>query len=98
VCSSDLVRLRSAGGGAVREGIRRRQTTTVYVGGVPVGSPHPIVVQSMTNTDTADVEATCAQVRALAEAGSELVRVTVNHEEAAKAVPEIVRRLADEGC
>jgi (E)-4-hydroxy-3-methylbut-2-enyl-diphosphate synthase len=60
------------------------------VGGVPVGSAHPIVVQSMTNTDTADVAATAAQVRALHEAGSELVRVTVNTDEAARAVAAIV--------
>src|SRR5712691_9747983 len=70
--------------------IRRRRTVTVDVGGVKVGSPHPIVVQSMTNTDTADVAATAAQVRALAAAGSELVRVTVNTEDAARAVPDIV--------
>jgi (E)-4-hydroxy-3-methylbut-2-enyl-diphosphate synthase len=63
------------------------------VGGVPVGSGHPIVVQSMTNTETADVHATVEQVAALARAGSELVRVTVNTEEAAGAVPEIVDRL-----
>jgi (E)-4-hydroxy-3-methylbut-2-enyl-diphosphate synthase len=60
------------------------------VGGVPVGSAHPIVVQSMTNTDTADAAATAAQVRALHAAGSELVRVTVNTDEAARAVPAIV--------
>src|SRR6266480_6264512 len=70
--------------------IRRRRTVTVDVGGVPVGSTHPIVVQSMTNTDTADVDATAAQVRALHQAGSELVRVTVNTEAAARAVPAIV--------
>ena len=63
---------------------------TVSVGGVPVGASHPIVVQSMTNTDTADVAATAAQVRALHAAGSELVRVTVNTDEAARAVPAIV--------
>ena len=63
---------------------------TVKVGGVPVGSAHPIVVQSMTNTDTADAAATAAQVRALYAAGSELVRVTVNTDEAARAVPAIV--------
>ncbi len=62
----------------------------VSVGGVPVGSAHPIVVQSMTNTDTADAAATAAQVRALHAAGSELVRVTVNTDEAARAVPAIV--------
>jgi (E)-4-hydroxy-3-methylbut-2-enyl-diphosphate synthase len=75
----------------------RRETVTVRVGDVPVGSCHPIVVQSMTNTDTADVESTAAQVEQLAAAGSELVRVTVNNDAAAKAVPEIVARLADRG-
>ncbi len=71
----------------------RRATVTVHVGGVPVGGAHPVVVQSMTNTDTGDVRATIAQVRALAQAGSELVRVTVNNDEAARAVPEIVREV-----
>ena len=66
---------------------------TVAVGGVPVGSTHPIVVQSMTNTDTADVAATVAQVRALHQAGSELVRVTVNNDAAARAVPDIVEQV-----
>ena len=66
----------------------------VDVGGVKVGGTHPIVVQSMTNTDTADVDATAAQVRALHEAGSELVRVTVNNEAAAEAVPDIVAGVA----
>jgi (E)-4-hydroxy-3-methylbut-2-enyl-diphosphate synthase len=73
--------------------LMRRQTVTAVVGGVPVGAGHPIVVQSMTNTDTADVASTVAQVAALARAGSELVRVTVNNEEAAAAVPEIVESL-----
>jgi len=73
--------------------VTRRQTVTTWVGPVPVGSAHPIVVQSMTNTDTADVEATASQVAQLAAAGSELVRVTVNHDEAAAAVPRIVERL-----
>jgi len=68
----------------------RRSTVTVSVGGVLVGSAHPIVVQSMTNPDTADAAATAAQVRALHAAGSELVRVTVNTDEAARAVPAIV--------
>jgi (E)-4-hydroxy-3-methylbut-2-enyl-diphosphate synthase len=71
----------------------RRRTVTVTVGGVPVGGGHPIVVQSMTNTDTADPESTAEQVAALAAAGSELVRITVNTEEAAAAVPEITRLL-----
>jgi (E)-4-hydroxy-3-methylbut-2-enyl-diphosphate synthase len=73
--------------------LTRRSTVTVIVGGVPIGSAHPIVVQSMTNTDTADVASTVAQVAALARAGSELVRVTVNNEAAAAAVPAIVREL-----
>src|SRR5689334_399808 len=68
----------------------RRATPAVDVGGVKVGSSHPIVVQSMTNTDTADVTSTVNQVMALARAGSELVRVTVNTEQAAAAVPKIV--------
>jgi (E)-4-hydroxy-3-methylbut-2-enyl-diphosphate synthase len=75
----------------------RRQTVTATIGGVPVGSGHPIVVQSMTNTDTADVAATVRQVTDLASAGSELVRVTVNNEESAAAVLAIVDRLQDRG-
>ena len=75
----------------------RRKTVTVDVGGVPVGSAHPVVVQSMTNTDTADARATAQQVAELAAAGSELVRVTVNTDEAAKAVPEIAARLEQAG-
>ena len=71
----------------------RRPTVTVPVDAVRVGSCHPIVVQSMTNTDTADVDATVAQVRALHEAGSELVRVTVNNDAAAQAVPAIVAQV-----
>jgi (E)-4-hydroxy-3-methylbut-2-enyl-diphosphate synthase len=77
--------------------VERRRAVTVPVGGVPIGSAHPIVVQSMTNTDTADVAATTEQVAALAAAGSELVRVTVNTDAAAAAVPEVVQRLADRG-
>jgi (E)-4-hydroxy-3-methylbut-2-enyl-diphosphate synthase len=68
---------------------RRRNSVTVSIGGVPVGGSHPIVVQSMTNTDTADPHGTAEQVAALAAAGSELVRITVNTDEAAGAVPEI---------
>ena len=75
----------------------RRQTPTTWVGMVPIGSAVPIVVQSMTNTDTADAESTAAQVMALAAAGSQIVRVTVNNEEAAAAVPEIVRRVRSDG-
>jgi (E)-4-hydroxy-3-methylbut-2-enyl-diphosphate synthase len=71
----------------------RRATPTVDVGGVLVGSAHPVVVQSMTNTDTADADATALQVAALARAGSQLVRVTVNNEAAAAAVPEMVRKV-----
>jgi (E)-4-hydroxy-3-methylbut-2-enyl-diphosphate synthase len=74
--------------------IERRRSTPVEVGAVTVGGDAPIVVQSMTNTDTADVEATALQVRALAAAGSELVRVTVDTDAAAAAVPRIVDRLA----
>jgi (E)-4-hydroxy-3-methylbut-2-enyl-diphosphate synthase len=77
--------------------IRRRATTVTRVGNLLVGTGHPVVVQSMTNTDTADVSATVAQVAALAQAGSELVRVTVNTREAAAAVPQIVARLENQG-
>jgi (E)-4-hydroxy-3-methylbut-2-enyl-diphosphate synthase len=77
--------------------IKRRQTVTVWVGDVPVGSAHPVVVQSMTNTDTADVEATVRQVAALWRAGSQIVRVTVNNEEAARAVPHVVEFLRARG-
>ena len=75
----------------------RRRTKEVDVGGVRIGGDNPVVVQSMTNTDTADIGATVAQVIELARAGSELVRVTVNNDDAARAVPEIVARLADAG-
>jgi len=71
----------------------RRHSAAVSVGGIKVGGSNPIVVQSMTNTDTADVMSTVNQVMALANAGSELVRVTVNTEEAARAVPKIVDTL-----
>jgi (E)-4-hydroxy-3-methylbut-2-enyl-diphosphate synthase len=77
--------------------IMRRTTVTALVGGVPVGSGYPVVVQSMTNTDTADVAATVRQVAALAHAGSELVRVTVNNEAAAAAVPDIREALERDG-
>src|SRR5262245_14232324 len=72
---------------------QRRKTVAVNVGGIKVGGGNPIVVQSMTNTDTADVQSTVNQTMALANAGSELVRVTVNTEEAARAVPKIVETL-----
>lgn len=77
--------------------ITRRRTALVMVGDIPIGSAHPIVVQSMTNTDTADASGTALQVEELAQAGSRLVRITVNNEEAARAVPEIASRLADMG-
>src|SRR6188474_3570424 len=73
--------------------IVRRPTLTVMVGGVQVGSAHPVVVQSMTNTDTADADATAIQVAQLAHAGSELVRITVNNDAAAEAVPVIRAKL-----
>jgi (E)-4-hydroxy-3-methylbut-2-enyl-diphosphate synthase len=75
----------------------RRQTVTADVGGVLIGSRHPVVVQSMTNTDTADADATALQVAALAHAGSELVRITVNNAAAARAVPSVRRKLDDLG-
>ena len=75
----------------------RRHTVTTVVGGIQIGSSHPVVVQSMTNTDTADAASTAAQVIALARAGSELVRVTVNTPEAAAAVEEIAHRVSDAG-
>ena len=75
-----------------------RRSIEVDVGGVKVGGDNPVVVQSMTNTDTADPAATATQVKALADAGSEIVRVTVNNKYAAAAVPELFERLADLGC
>ena len=84
--------------GFARPDITRRPTRTVRVGGIAIGSGHPIVVQSMTNTDTADVAATVGQVKALADAGSELVRITVNTAEAAAAVPAIRAQLDALGC
>jgi (E)-4-hydroxy-3-methylbut-2-enyl-diphosphate synthase len=77
--------------------IQRRKSHTVSIGGVRAGSDAPVVVQSMTNTDTADVGATVKQVAALARAGSELVRVTVNNDDAAKAVPHIVEGVEKQG-
>lgn len=75
----------------------RRKTETVEIGSVKMGSDHPIVIQSMTNTPTADITATVSQIKTLEEAGSELVRITVNDLDAIKAVPEIVRRLKGDG-
>src|ERR1700735_4029741 len=71
----------------------RRHSLVVKVGSVSIAGPSPIVVQSMTNTDTADIDGTVAQVKALARAGSELVRITVNNDESAAAVPHIRERL-----
>jgi (E)-4-hydroxy-3-methylbut-2-enyl-diphosphate synthase len=75
----------------------RRATPTVMIGGVAIGSSHPVVVQSMTNTDTADAAATIHQAAELARAGSEVVRVTVNNDDAARAIPKIVSGLARVG-
>ncbi|HZQ44299.1 MAG TPA: flavodoxin-dependent (E)-4-hydroxy-3-methylbut-2-enyl-diphosphate synthase [Acidobacteriaceae bacterium] len=77
--------------------IQRRPAVTVNIGGIRVGSDAPVIVQSMTNTDTADVESTIQQVASLARAGSELVRVTVNNDDAAKAVPYIVEGIRKRG-
>ncbi len=74
----------------------RRKTETVKVGNVYFGSDHPVVVQSMTNTDTSDVKNTVSQIKSLVEAGSELVRVTVNNDSAAKAVPRIKEKLEEQ--
>jgi len=78
--------------------IHSRHTVAVRVGPLVIGGSAPVVVQSMTNTDTADVDATVRQVRELAQAGSELVRVTVNSEDAARAVPAIAEQLAQAGA
>ncbi len=77
--------------------IQRRKTPTVRIGNVRVGWEVPVVVQSMTNTDTADIASTIAQVESLALAGSEIVRITVNNEDAAAAVPHIVDELEKRG-
>jgi len=75
----------------------RRSSVTTFVGPVGIGGAQPVVVQSMTNTDTADAMSTADQVVRLARAGSEIVRITVNNDEAAGAVPEIIQRIADQG-
>jgi 4-hydroxy-3-methylbut-2-en-1-yl diphosphate synthase IspG/GcpE len=80
------------------EPMPRKQTMSVQVGNVMIGGTHPIVVQSMTNTDTADSDSTVAQVAALAKAGSEIVRITVDKDEAAAAVARIRDRLDNIGC
>ncbi|MFO7845846.1 flavodoxin-dependent (E)-4-hydroxy-3-methylbut-2-enyl-diphosphate synthase [Rhodohalobacter sp.] len=77
--------------------IKRRESITVMVGDIPVGGGHPIVVQSMTNTDTADIDETVDQVDHLHQAGSEIVRITVNNDAAAKAVPHIKEKLLNRG-
>jgi (E)-4-hydroxy-3-methylbut-2-enyl-diphosphate synthase len=77
--------------------IHRRKSVPVTIGNIRVGSDAPVVVQSMTNTDTADVESTVQQIAALARAGSEMVRITVNNDAAAKAVPTIVEKLHAKG-
>ncbi len=76
----------------------RSPSVTVDIAGVKVGGGHPVVVQSMTNTDTADAIGTTQQILELVEAGSEMVRVTVNNKPSAAAIPEIVQRLVDAGC
>ena len=76
---------------------KRRKTPTVYVGNLPIGSDYPVVVQSMTDTPTADQEKTYAQTVSLIEAGSEMVRWTINDDNAARAVPAIVKKLRDNG-
>ncbi|MBT5954078.1 flavodoxin-dependent (E)-4-hydroxy-3-methylbut-2-enyl-diphosphate synthase [bacterium] len=78
--------------------IIRRKTNTATIGNIKMGSDHPIVVQSMTNTMTANVKESVKQIKTLADAGSELVRITVNDFEAAAAVPEIIHQLSDLGC
>ncbi|MDP1975244.1 MAG: flavodoxin-dependent (E)-4-hydroxy-3-methylbut-2-enyl-diphosphate synthase [Alphaproteobacteria bacterium] len=78
--------------------IERKQTIAVKIGSIQVGGGAPVVVQSMTDTETANVEASVAQIKALADAGSELVRLTVNDEDAAKAVPLIRKQLDALGC
>src|SRR5512138_1562954 len=75
--------------------ISRRKSVGVDVGGIMVGGGAPVVVQSMTNTNSEDIESTARQIAALADAGSELVRITVNTPEAAKAVPAIIKKVED---
>jgi (E)-4-hydroxy-3-methylbut-2-enyl-diphosphate synthase len=77
--------------------IHRRNAVPVRIGNINVGSGHPVVVQSMTNTDTADIESSVQQISALARAGSEMVRITVNNDDAAKAVPHIVEGIRAKG-
>jgi (E)-4-hydroxy-3-methylbut-2-enyl-diphosphate synthase len=77
--------------------IKRRKSVAVNVGGIWVGGDHPVVVQSMTNTDTADTKGTANQIIELAHVGSELVRITVNNHDAARAVPEVIERITEAG-
>ena len=77
---------------------KRRNTIPVKVGNISIGGSNPIIVQSMTNTDTADVNATCKQIQDLANAGSEIVRVTVDREDSAKSLPYIKEKLLKVGC
>ena len=76
---------------------KRRKTHTVIVGQIPFGSDHPIVIQSMTNTPTRDIDATVAQIIELADAGSEVVRITINDDAAAIATPKIIDTLRARG-
>src|SRR3990167_1562967 len=77
--------------------IKRRKTPTVKIDSVSLGCDHPIAIQSMTDTPTANIEATLKQTIELIEAGSELVRLTINDDDAASAVPTIIKRLHDQG-
>jgi (E)-4-hydroxy-3-methylbut-2-enyl-diphosphate synthase len=77
--------------------IKRRKSVAVNVGGVWVGGDHPVIVQSMTNTDTSDAKGTANQIIELAHVGSELVRITVNNHDAARAVPEVIERITEAG-
>lgn len=78
--------------------IIRRKTPTVLIGKIPLGGTHPVVIQSMTNTPTADIARTVSQVKSLAASGSELVRITINDDEAMQAVPKIIASLRKQGC
>ncbi len=77
--------------------MKRRQTPDIQIGTINIGSAHPIAIQSMTDTPTADIQATLTQTIQLIDAGSEMVRWTVNDDTAARAVPDIVNRLRDRG-
>lgn len=77
--------------------LKRHKTYTVMVDHIPFGSDHPVVIQSMTSTPTYDIEATLAQIIELVDAGSEVVRITINDDRAAAVTPEIIERLRDKG-